>query len=570
MQLILDDSRRLTGPNIFSDLPGAVMDVIFSDVSHNTVVTAWQQYVQRYLDALHWGDESIYCRTFVNADDTLGASLMLTAPIDVLYSATEVNEAAWESVCAELLGTPQADFTYQLQRLNQLIIAERKPALLQLRASAQQHQTPFLSDDDEVSIGYAGSTQTWAIDSIPSIDTIQWDTISNIPLALITGTNGKSTSVRLAASVFKAANQIAGTTSTDFIKIGDQVLDHGDYSGPGGARTLLRHPDVDIAILEVARGGILRRGLGVEQADAALITNVAADHLGQYGINTVPDLIETKFVVQRALDASGTLVLNADDDGVVAYAKQAQLQQRYKLCWFSELSDNAIIQAELANAGLAVFVKNNQLILFTKGQLIEIAHLNEIPITLQAAARHNVQNCLGVTGLCYALGIHPEHIANGLRSFSSDPNANPGRGNLFEFNDCKALIDFAHNEHGYTAMANTMNNLPAKRRLIMLAQAGDRSDEEIRAMTAVACSTNPDKIIICKLADYLRGRPDNEIEVVMKNEILHQGLSADIIHQVPTTLDGVNYALEWAQPGDLLFLQVLTDRERIFERMNAL
>jgi len=570
MQLMLDDSRRLTGPNIFSDLPGAVMDVIFSNVNHDTVVTTWQRHVQSYLDALHWHDESIYYRIFANADGTLGASLMLTAPIDVLYSATDINEAAWATVCAELLGTSPPDFTQQLQHLNQLIATESKPALLQLQAAARQQHSPFLSDDDELSVGYGASAQTWAVDAIPSVESIHWDTITNIPLALITGTNGKSTSVRLTASVLQADNKIAGTTSTDFIKVGDRILDHGDYSGPGGARALLRHPDVDIAILEVARGGILRRGLGVEQANVALITNVAADHLGQYGINTVADLIETKFVVQRALNKNGTLVLNADDNGVVAYAKQAQLQQQCTLYWFSESSDNAMIQNELAHAGHAVFVKHNQLILFSEGQWIEVAHLNDIPITLQAAARHNVQNCLGVTGLCHALGINPEHIATGLTSFSSDPGANPGRSNLFEFNDCKVLIDFAHNEHGYTAMAKTMNNLPAKRRLIMLAQAGDRSDEAIRAMTAIACSTRPDKIIICKLTDYLRGRPDGEIEIIMKNEILHHGLTTDIIQQVPNTLDGVNYALEWAQPGDLLFLQVLTDRERIFERMNHL
>lgn len=570
MQLNLDDSRRLTGPNLFSNQPGAIIDVLFSGVDHNTLIDCWKRHSRRFLDALGWQNESIYTRGYSNDDGTLGASLAISAPIDVLYAATEVNEAAWAATCAELTLTDPPGFPEQLQQLKQMIADEANPPLLKLQAAAKQHQQTFLSDDDEVSIGYGSGAKTWSVNDIPDLQTIDWPSISSIPLALVTGTNGKSTSVRLAASVFQAAGKNTGNTSTDFIKIGDHILDTGDYSGPGGARTILRHPDVDVAVLEVARGGILRRGLGVQQADVALITNVASDHLGQYGINTVADLIETKFVVYRALDAGGVLVLNADDDGVVAYAKQLLPELDCDICWFSESANHPLIQDQLASNGRAVFINASQLILAHDGQQHTVINLNDIPVTLSGAARHNVQNCLGVAGLCDALGISAVDIANGLKNFSSDPKANPGRGNLFEFNGCKALVDFAHNEHGYSAMANTVKNIPAKRRLVMLAQAGDRSDEDIRAMTAVACRLKPDKVVICSLTDYLRGRPDGEVEAVIKAEILKHGLTNEHIHQAASTLDGVNYSVAWSQPGDLLFLQVLTDREQVFKKMDSL
>lgn len=574
MQLNLDDSRRLTGPNLFSKQPGAIIDVLFSGVDHDTLIECWRRHTQRLLDALGWQAESIYSRAYTNDEGTPdaqpGASLAISAPIDVLYAATEVNEAAWASTCAELQLLELPDFPQQLQTLKQMIADEANPALLHLDAAAKKHQQPFLSDDDEVSVGYGRRSQTWAVDAIPNPESIDWSSVANIPLALVTGTNGKSTSVRLAASVFQAAGKNAGNTSTDFIKVGEHILDTGDYSGPGGARTLLRHPDVDVAVLEVARGGILRRGLGVQHADVALVTNVASDHLGQYGINTVPDLIETKFVVHRTLSVGGVLVLNADDEGVVAYAKQLLPQLACDICWFSESANNPLIQAQLADNARAVFVSNNTLIVAHDGQQHPVANLTDIPITLNGAARHNVQNCLGVAGLCHALGISASDIAKGLNAFSNNPKDNPGRGNLFTFNGCQALVDFAHNEHGYSAMANTVTNLTAKRRLVMLAQAGDRSDDDIRAMAAVACRLQPDKVVICRLTHYLRGRPEGEVEAVIRDEILRHGLTHEHIHLAGSTLDGVNYSLDWSQPGDLLFLQVLTDREQVFERMSSL
>ncbi len=200
-----------------------------------------------------------------------------------------------------------------------------------MQAAAARHHVPFLWDDDEVSVGFGKTAITWPADQLPEPESVDWQAIGSIPLGIVTGTNGKSTTVRLSAEILAAAGLSAGITSTDYIRVGEEILDRGDYSGPGGARTLLRHPRSEAVVLEVARGGLLRRGIGVEHADAALITNVAEDHMGEYGINTVAEMAEAKFIVRRALVTDAPLILNADDPESVRMA--ATLQQQDYLVW---------------------------------------------------------------------------------------------------------------------------------------------------------------------------------------------------------------------------------------------
>ncbi len=194
-----------------------------------------------------------------------------------------------------------ADLGGSIAVMSKLAARESKPRLLAMQAAAASHHVPFLWDDDEVSVGFGKNAMTWPAEQVPEPESVDWSAIGSVPLGIVTGTNGKSTTVRLSAAILSAAGLRAGITSTDYIRVGDEILERGDFSGPGGARTLLRHPQSEAVVLEVARGGLLRRGVGVEHADAALITNIAADHMGEYGINTVADMAEAKFIVRRAL-----------------------------------------------------------------------------------------------------------------------------------------------------------------------------------------------------------------------------------------------------------------------------
>ncbi|MCF6262562.1 MAG: hypothetical protein L3J24_03110 [Xanthomonadales bacterium] len=558
--LKLEDSRRLTGPNLFSAEAGAIIDISCANIDPETVLTHWNRQVRLLLDGLGWAAEKTYSRVYSG-----GISLVVSAPIDALYAATEVNEAAWQLTMEEILTPAENHSTsVDIEKLQQLIHDESNPPLLALQKAAMEHNICFLSDDDEASIGYGKTCQIFPVKQIPPVNSIDWGSIECIPVALVTGTNGKSTTVRLASAVAKAADLAAGITSTDYIRVGDQILDTGDYSGPGGARTLLRHPNTQIAFLEVARGGMLRRGIGVNKASSVLITNVAEDHLGEYGINTLNDMVAAKFIVRQAISLQQGLILNADDTGCVSFAKSLE----NKIVWFSWSLNNPVIQAYIQAGGDVCYVDAGIIYSHRGGITVEVIAVKDIPITLSAAAKHNTHNALAVTALCLTMGIDVKHIRQGLSGFASTPENNPGRGNVFEFNGITAIVDFAHNEHGLNSMVETISNMPATRRLILISQAGDRSDELIKGLVASSMKAKPDALVVCELASYLRGRELNEVPRLIRQKALDMGMEKEKIMLSDSPFQGVEKALEWAQSGDVLLILALTHREEIIDLLS--
>lgn len=555
MKMELIDSRRLTGANLFWDLPAAIIDVAIEGPSE-PVIRAWECAVVEWLDAVGYPDEKTSYRVFDG-----GASLLISAPIDVLYSMCELNEVAWASAIHTCGEGNAPDSDEEFPRLNRLFDEERNPALLALQEAAHDHGVPFLWDDDEVSVGYGQGALVWTPDTLPSPDDIDWKAVYSIPVVLVTGTNGKSTTVRMTAFIMAAAGFRAGLTSTDFIRVADRVIDTGDYSGTGGARMLLRQGDVEMAVLEVARGGLLRRGLGIERANAVLVTNVAADHLGEYGINTVEELIPAKFIVRRALQGGDPLVLNADDEGVVAYA--AKLDSA--IAWFSLYADNPVIRAALSEGGTACYLKDGWLSAASgyEGGVSErkVAAVDKIPAAMGGVVRYNISNALAAMSLAIALGIEDQAIRDGLATFRGDETDNPGRGNWFEYEGVRILVDFAHNEHGMLALADTVRQVEAERVVLLMGQAGDRLDQDIGDLTRAACSMKPDQLLICELPGYERGREPFAVPGVIREAALQAGISGDSISLFPGPKDATRQALEDARPGDLLVLLVLTQRQ---------
>jgi UDP-N-acetylmuramyl tripeptide synthase len=555
MKLKLEDSRRLTGANLFWDLPAAIIDVAIEGPPE-PVIRAWENAAMKWLDGVGYPDEKTCYRVFDG-----GASLLISAPIDVLYSMCELNEVAWASAVHACGEGEAPDFDEEFPRLNRLFDEERNPALIALQKAAHDHGIPFLWDDDEVSLGYGEGALVWTPDSLPSPDDIDWETIHSIPVVLVTGTNGKSTTVRMTASIMAAAGYRAGLTSTDFIRVGDRVIDTGDYSGTGGARMLMRQGDVEMAVLEVARGGLLRRGLGIERADAVLVTNVAADHLGEYGINTVAELIPAKFIVRKALQGADPLVLNADDEGVVAFA--AILDNA--IAWYSLYADNPVMQAALSEGATACYLKDGWL--WSAGgreaglSERKVAAVENIPAAMGGIVRYNISNALAAMSLAVALGIEDEAIRDGLAAFRGDETDNPGRGNWFEHEGVRILVDFAHNEHGMAALADTVIQIEAGRVVLLMGQAGDRLDKDIGDLTRAACSMKPDQLLICDLPGYERGREPFEVPRVIRDAALQQGIPADSISLFPGPKDATKLALEQARPGDLLILLALSQRQ---------
>jgi cyanophycin synthetase len=554
------DSRRLTGPGLLLDGPGVVLDIRLEQPETERVVTAWQNATHHLLQAVDWKDESLASRTFPG-----GVSLAFTAPIDGLYAATELNERAWAAAAAELRGEKPPDFRAAVAGLLDEIEHERNPVLVEIYRQARDRGLNFLSGEDLVSVGSGAGALIWRIDDLPDPGAVDWAAAYDIPIALVTGSNGKTTVVRLLAAMAKAAGKAIGSTSTDGVVIGDSLLEEGDFSGPSGARMVLRHPAVQMAVLEVARGGILRRGLPVERATIAVVTNIADDHLGEFGVESLTDLATTKLLVAKALDSKGTLVLNADDPLLVERGREVTLP----VFWFSLDPSSPLIHRHGWNT-TAVVAEDGMIALAREDQRVPLVSVEAVPITFGGTARHNIANALAAAAGATALGIEPETIASVLRRFGRDLEDNPGRGNLLEIGGVRLLLDFAHNPHGMSALVELAGAIPARRRLLLIGQAGDRSDEAIRSLARTAWGLSLAHVVVKELTEYLRGRQLGEVPQLLAEEFSRLGLPEEAITRAPNELEGVRAALERAGPGDLLVLAIHQDRAAVLDLVEAL
>lgn len=545
------DSRRLPGANILWDRPGAVIDVAVADAERDALIAAWTDALRQRLEALGWGAEASRVRVFDG-----GASLGFSAPIDALYAATEVNESAWRAAVARVRGEQPEVLDGEVVRLRAEIDAESNPALLALRAAAFEHDVQFLSDDDHASVGLGEGSRTWPVGELPAPGDIDWDAVHDVPTAMITGTNGKTTTVRLLAAIVEAAGRCVGVSSTDRVRIGDQIVEHGDWSGPGGARLVLRDRRTEVGLLETARGGMLRRGLALERCEVAAVLNVGADHLGEWGVGTLAGLAEGKFIVTRVAD---TVVLNADDEVVVDRAEALEVP----IVWFGLDPANPVLTSHLAQGGRAAFLDADALWLCDGAERTRLLGVDEVPAALGGAARYNVANALAAAALAERLRFSHAEIAAGLRAFQSDRAANPGRLNRYEFDGVQAIVDFAHNPHGMLALFELVNALPAKRRCVLLGQAGDRDEASIREMVRVIWDARPDLIVIKELPTYLRGKQPGEIPALIEAELRALGATDEHFVHCASELAAVEHALNWARSGDLLLLLTHESRDEV-------
>lgn len=554
------EARRLTGPGLLQTQPGATLEATYSGFAPSRVAALWHHHARRVLDAVGWQAQASTARHYAG-----GIAVAITAPSDQLYSATFAVQTAWHFVAADLLWQPRGDFAAMVADLRAVMAREANPAMLALADAAMARGLEVLVDDDLFTIGHGRTSHSWPMDALPVPTAVNWAVLANLAVGLVTGTNGKTTTTRLAMAMAQADGRVSGLTSTDMVRVGDEVIDRGDYSGPGGARLLLRHPALETGILEIARGGILRRGLPVRQAQAAVVTNVAADHLGEYGINTVAELAEVKFAVRHGLRAGGTLILNADDPPVVAEAARLGLQP----AWFSLHADALQILEARAAGRLHGFVQEGAIWVQEGPEPQRVIAITDVPITMGGAAGYNVSNALAACCLAHALGIGVAAMARALASFRPDAKDNPGRMNEFAHNGARLFVDFAHNRHSIAAVTGALAAIPAKRRFVMMAHAGDRSDEDIRGLARGACAMSPDFAMVTELPGYLRGRAPGEIPALLRGECLAQGIPAERILQADSPSEGVAKIMTLVEPGDLALLLVHSQRDQVFRMLSG-
>ncbi len=554
------DARRLTGPSLLFDRPGSILDVRCSEAEAARLIPAWEQCVRHMLEALGWPADRQYASRILLG----GVSLGFTAPIDALYAASEVNEWAWAACDAELNGADEPNFDEAVAKLKEAAAEEANPALIEMESIAAEHGVTMLWDDDEASLGLGRYSQTWAVRELPDPESLDWGSFEDVPLCLLTGTNGKTTTTRLAAHIVRAAGHSVGLSSTDYIAINDRVVDRDDWSGPGGARNVLRENEVDVAILETARGGLLRRGLGVNKANAALITNIAKDHLGDFGSRDLHELLNCKWIVSRAVEADGKLVLNADDGLLTKKAES----YGGEIVWFSLDTGNDIVAAHTAAGGAAFVLDGDELVCIDGDRRERICEAADIPIALGGAALHNVANSLAAAALSWSMGISLEHLRTGLKTMSQ--NENPGRGNVYSVNGFRVLVDFAHNPEALQAILDMAGRLQPSRKALCFGQAGDRPDDLIREMARNAWESGLDQVFVSELAKYHRGREPGAVYAVIRDELLQCGAKPDQVEHHEEEIESLDSALEWAEPGDLVIMIALERSQTLYDKLRTL
>ncbi|GAA4025877.1 cyanophycin synthetase [Flavobacterium cheonhonense] len=373
---------------------------------------------------------------------------------------------------------------------------------------------------------------------------------SRIPIIAVTGTNGKTTTTRLLAHIVKNNGYKVGFTTSDGIYIQNHMMEKGDTTGPLSAEYILKDPTVEFAVLETARGGILRSGLGFSRCDIAIITNIQEDHLGLADIHTLDDLARVKSVVVRSVKKDGWAILNAEDEQCLKIANELSCN----IAYFSMDENNPTVQ-KFAKEGKIVAVYENGFITIKKGEWkIRVERATHVPLTLGGKAKFMIANALAATLASYLWGFKTEDISLSLQTFIPSAAQTPGRMNIFDFKKFKVLIDFAHNPAGYRGVEEYLSTVEASKKIGIIAGVGDRRDEDIRECATIAARMF-DHIII-RQEKHLRGRTEEEIIGLIMDGINASG--RNVTHEIITKeVEAIKHAINSAQEGT--FITALSD-----------
>ncbi|PNS09039.1 cyanophycin synthetase [Solilutibacter silvestris] len=377
-------------------------------------------------------------------------------------------------------------------------------------------------------------------------------TPSRVPIAAVTGTNGKTTTARMLAHITKMGGYTPGLTTTDGVYIDGQRTVEGDMTGPVSARMVLSDPQIDMAVLETARGGLLRAGMGVPEVDVGAVINVASDHLGLKGIDTLEQLAEIKRIVIEV--ARECAVLNADDPNVL---KMSGYTDAKVICYVTMNPSHPLVREHIRAGGracaLEAGVNGHMITLYDKGSHIPLLWTHLIPATLEGRALHNVQNAMVASAMAFSMGIKLDAIRHGLRTFDTTFFQAPGRMNVYSEHPFKVLMDYGHNAHAVGVMADLAQRLdPSGRRIVVVAGPGDRRDEDLREIAAAVAGRFDH--YVCRRDDGLRGRDGDEVPRIIAKALQAAGVDEADISIIPDEQQAVDAALRMAQPGDLVLI----------------
>jgi len=525
--------HRITGPHLLIPSTGAAVWLQLGELD-------WAEYEPHFAQRLSQALEGLPIQSeFHTHVFEGGLALALKAPPDLLYTACAVLEwvtsdepaqgELWEAIASE-----RAE--------------EERPLLRDLHSWARNAGLHAFDDEDAMSIGLGRLGQTWPLDTLPSLQELKPESFGQIPLVYLTGTNGKTTTTRMLARIAQKAGLTPGNTSSDGIVVNGNVVETGDWTGPGAARTVLRHKDVDVALLETARGGLMRRGLVVGNADVAVVTNISADHLGEWGLTDVHRLADAKLVVARGLRPGGTLVVNADCPILMS-----ALQRLPKTLLSSINILKFGLDPEDGNDSHLEAVIGAREISFSHTEEFSL-DADRIPLTLNGAALHNIYNAAAAGLAAQALGWSQASIEAGLGSLKPNQHDSRGRANLYKVDEKYVLLDFAHNPGGLEMMAEFAKRFKPGNRYFLMGQAGDRSPQLIQELAEAAVSIGIQGVVVKNLPGHAYERDPNDVATSQVQALIAAGQPAETIEHIADEVEAARSLIERAVPGSLTFL----------------
>lgn len=388
------------------------------------------------------------------------------------------------------------------------------------------------------------------------VDMLFKDTKDSFPIVSVTGTNGKTTTTRLISHVMQLSGKKVGMTTTGGIYINDKCIRKGDTTGPQSARTILFNREIDAAVLETARGGLVRSGLAYDLADVGVITNITDDHLGIDGIDTLENLAHVKSLIGEAVKPNGYVVLNADDEMSLTIVER----MKSPIIFFSKNKDNTYLRNNIKDGSYGVYVENGFLCIENKESITNLMNIEDIGITFNGNLQYNIENAMAACSALVGLGIDYDIIKNGLATFYCNEELNPGRFNVYKVGEVTVVLDYGHNVEGYKAVIQGLKNMKRNRLIGIIGVPGDRLNRNIEDLGKIS-SQYFDYIYIKEDLDK-RGRKEGEVAEILKNGVLSTGYSENSFEIVLNEKEALNIAIDKGKPGDVIVV--------FFEEFNPL
>ena len=475
---------------------------------------------------------------------------------EYVYEQTGIAAAySAENIIQLLKENKNVDFKLEVNKIKE-ITESIKPinSIIEIIDEAKQNGIPVLLQRGKKKLQFGYGINGIDLNEIVEINSIAKLFLNNrkwrIPIIAVTGSNGKTTTTRLIAHIINLNTKIVGFTTSDGVYVDGKMVDEGDTTGPISAETVLRNKQVEVAVLETARGGIVRAGLGFDNCDIAVVTNVQDDHLGISDIETMEDLTKVKGVLVKAVKEGGNVVLNADNKYTILLSKSADCN----VSWFSLNKTNSIFKDLKYNDSAFAFIEDEKIVVLKNSVKLFEIKLSEIPITFNGTLNFMIENVLAATLACLNFGVDASIITNGLNSFFPSAEQTPGRMNIFEFKNCKVLVDFAHNVDGFIGIKDFLYSVNSKNKIGIIVGTGDRKDEDVIELGKLAAQMF-DHILIHQVK-FLRGKTAEQLIDLLVHgiDLANSGATWE---RVADKMEPLKYALSIAKEGS--FICALSD-----------